>query len=717
MRFDIDDARLTAYLLGELDAAEHAEVEELLAEDAEARAFVESMGGVTEALQAELSTTEAATMELGDLRRARIAKAASGARSKRWLAIGGVAAAAAAVALMMVTVKGEERAEKTDSASVALNSVNDVAKETRSNGTAAVTTPASGSTPPSGATGTEATAGNTAATDTSTAIAHPTSVVSPAPQTATSTPVPTTTGLAPLRGRKGRPGPMKSNELAWRLDADRNAAQDPIDPETRRQLESLGYFGGENEDIGYYSAPAPIVENAFVAVAAEPLSTFSIDVDTASYSQMRQSLRAGRMPTPSSVRIEELINYFDYKYPSPARGEPFAAVTEVSAAPWNTKHKLVRIGIKAREVVQDRRPRANLVFLLDVSGSMSSEDKLPLLKRSLAMLLTKLDAEDRIAIVVYAGASGLALPSTSVAKQSKILGAFKRLKSGGSTNGSAGIELAYQIAQENFVEGGVNRVILATDGDFNVGTTSRPELIKLIEAKAANDVFLTVLGFGMTHFSDGTMEQLADRGNGNYAFIDTLAEAKKVLVDEVQSTLVAVAKDVKLQIEFNPKRVSQYRLIGYENRVLANEDFNNDAKDAGEIGAGHTVTALYEIVPPSAAKVDSLRYQTATAASVAADSGELLTLKLRYKEPTGHVSRKKEIPVLDSDSPFGASSVDFKFASAVAAFGMILRGSSHANDVKLSQVLDWASEGRGDDAHEYRAEFLQLIRKAMRLQR
>ncbi len=712
MKFDIDDARLTAYLLGELDAAERAEVEELLAEDAEARAFVESMGGVTEALQAELSTTEASSMELGDLRRARIAKAATGARSKRWIVVGGVAAAAAAVALMMVTVKGE----KSEPASHFQSSVSTegVAKDSRSNSIAAVTPPHSG-TIPSGATVTETTAGDTAATDTSTATAHPNSVLPPAPQTATATPVPTTTGLASLHGRKGRPGPARGDNKATRSSDAYDTAV--LDPQTRRQLESLGYFGGEDEDIGYYSAPEPIVENGFVAVAAEPLSTFSIDVDTASYSQMRQSLRAGRMPAPSSVRIEELINYFDYTYPSPARGEPFAAVTEVSGAPWNTKHKLVRIGIKARDVVQDRRPRANLVFLLDVSGSMSSEDKLPLLKRSLAMLLTKLDAEDRIAIVVYAGASGLALPSTSVAKQSKILGAFKRLKSGGSTNGSAGIELAYQIAQENFVEGGINRVILATDGDFNVGTTSRPELVKLIEAKAAKDVFLTVLGFGMTHFSDGTMEQLADRGNGNYAFIDTLAEAKKVLVDEVQSTLVAVAKDVKIQIEFNPKRVSQYRLIGYENRVLANEDFNNDAKDAGEIGAGHTVTALYEIVPPSAAKVDSLRYQTATTASVAADSGELLTLKLRYKEPTGHVSRKKEIPVLDSEGTFGASSVDFKFASAVAAFGMILRGSSHSNGATLSQVLDWASEGRGRDVHEYRAEFLQLIRKAIRLQR
>jgi len=522
-----------------------------------------------------------------------------------------------------------------------------------------------------------------------------------------------------LRGRPDPRQPSVNGTLADQLgapDVGGRVAGESVD-KNMAALSSLGYFSGDMENLNRYAPPIPIVDNPFVAVGSDPLSTFSIDVDTASYSQMRRQIRNHSLPAPSSVRIEELINYFDYQYPGPDKGEPFGVITEVAQAPWNTQHKLVRIGVKAREIVQDRRPRANLVFLLDVSGSMSSEDKLPLLKRSFGMLLGRLDKEDRIAIVVYAGASGLALPSTSVAKRKKIMGALGRLKSGGSTNGGAGIELAYKIAQDNFVEGGVNRVILATDGDFNVGNTSRPGLIKLIEGKAKNDIFLTVLGVGMTNYSDGTMEQLADKGNGNYAFIDTLAEAKKVLVDQVHSTLVTVAKDVKLQVEFNPRRVAQYRLIGYENRVMAHEDFNNDAKDAGDIGAGHAVTALYEIVPPGVTKVDGLRYQDTPKTSAAAASDELLTLKLRYKEPTGTTSMKKEIPVFDSKTTFGSATGDFKFASAVAAFGMILRGSEHGGDASLSQVLAWATEGRGTDAHEYRAEFIQLVRQAMRMRR
>lgn len=693
MKFDIDDARLTAYVLDELNASERAEVEAMLREDTEARAFVDSMSGVTEALSAELSANLSGSpdVELGELRKARIAKAAKGS-SKRWLVGGGMAVAAAAVALVVVSAKGRGSDERR---SFSLATV-----ESQSNSLDHIKLyPQSDQSAPSG----QQRSTNGRSPD------------SQDPSTASIASQQTTVTSTPGIESGGSRAPVLANNVPW-PEKTRG-----MDENTRRQLESLGYYSGD--EPGYtppaYTPPPPVevpIDNAFIAVAADPLSTFSIDVDTASYSQIRQSLRSGRMPAPSLVRIEELINYFDYKYPSPKQDEPFAAAIEVSQAPWNSKNKLVRIGIKAKGIAVDRRPRANLVFLLDVSGSMRSEDKLPLLKRSLEMLLTKLNSEDRIAIVVYAGASGLALDSTSAANPQMILSALRRLKSGGSTNGSAGIELAYNVAQENFIEGGVNRVILATDGDFNVGTTSRSELTKLIAEKAKKDVFLTVLGFGISSSSDGTMEQLADKGNGNYAFIDTLAEAKKVLVDQVQSTLVTVAKDVKLQVEFNPKRVSEYRLIGYENRVLADKDFNNDAKDAGEIGAGHTVTALYEIVPPNVAKVDSLRYQTVTATSTAADSDELLTLKLRYKEPTGDTSRKKEIPVFDSKTKFAASSTDFKFASAVAAFGMILRGSPHSNNVQLSQVLDWASAGRGNDSHEYRAEFLQLIRKAIVLQ-
>lgn len=667
MKFDIDDARLTAYLLDEVDESERAEVEALLAENAEARDFVASMGRITEALGAELSPaslSDSPGPELGELRMARIAKAAAGGSKRRIVAGIALAAAAAAVVALVVGAFDEPQRKDEPVVKMTLDSIDQ-------------------------------------------------EVPTPRPQPPVTTPT-TTTELARSRNTQSNTGSVDSNGVPKPPPA----ANTEIDDETRRQLEALGYFGGDVDfDTPAYDEPASSFDNDFVAVRVEPLSTFSIDVDTASYSQMRQSLRTGGyLPSPDSVRIEEFINYFDYDYPSPSAGKPFGVVTEVNGAPWNTQHKLVRIGIKARTIKRERRPRANLVFLLDVSGSMRDKDKLPLLKRSLEMLLAQLDAEDRIAIVVYAGASGLALPSTSVANKDKILGALKRLNSGGGTNGGAGIELAYRVAQENFVEGGVNRVILATDGDFNVGTTSRSELTKLIEAKAKNDVFLTVLGFGIANTSDGTMEQLADKGNGNYAFIDTLAEAKKVLVDQVEGTLVAVAKDVKLQVEFNPKRVSAYRLIGYENRVLANEDFNNDAVDAGDIGAGHTVTALYEIVPPEAAKVDSLRYQTTTTTS-AGTSGELLTIKLRYKEPTGSNSMKQEIPVFDAKVNIAASSVNFKFASAVAAFGMILRRSPHGNGVTLSQVLDWATEGRGDDPHEYRAEFLQLVRKAKKLRR
>jgi Ca-activated chloride channel homolog len=471
-------------------------------------------------------------------------------------------------------------------------------------------------------------------------------------------------------------------------------------------------------------------ENPFLVVAQNPLSTFSIDVDTASYANIRRFLAQGQLPPRDAVRIEELVNYFPYHYAPPARDSraeaavpPFAASMETASAPWAPEHRLVRIGLKGREVSDAARPPANLVFLLDVSGSMDEPNKLPLVKQSMKLLLGKLHPEDHVAIVVYAGASGLALPSTSVREQAKIIDAIDSLQAEGSTNGAAGIQLAYDIAKANFVSGGINRVILATDGDFNVGVSSEGELTRLIEEKAKSGVFLTVLGFGMGNYKDATLQKLADKGNGNYAYIDTAAEARKALVEQAGGTLMTIAKDVKIQVEFNPARVQAYRLIGYEKRMLHNEDFNNDKIDAGEIGAGHTVTALYEVVPVGApapdagGKVDPLKYQTPEErrGPVLSDSVELLTLKVRYKELAGDVSSKLEFPLRDEGKSFEAASADFKFAAAVASFGMILRDSPNKGSATLADVTNWARAGLEQDIGGYRSEFLGLVKQAQAL--
>jgi Ca-activated chloride channel family protein len=484
-----------------------------------------------------------------------------------------------------------------------------------------------------------------------------------------------------------------------------------------------------------FAADAPRTEayafrqdNAFLSVAQNPLSTFSADVDTASYTNVRRYLRSGHRPPPDAVRIEELVNYFPYAYagpiPQPAQGQagpaPFAAHLEVASAPWAPAHRLVRVGLKAREFSDAARPPANLVFLLDVSGSMNEPNKLPLVKQSLRLLVEKLRPQDRVAIAVYAGSSGLALPSTSAAKKADILEAIDHLEANGSTNGAMGIQLAYDIAKANFIPGGANRVILATDGDFNVGVTSPSDLVRLVGEKAKSGVFLTVLGFGMGNLKDSTLEDLADKGNGNYAYIDSLAEAKKTLVEQAGGTLVTVAKDVKLQVEFNPLEVQAYRLIGYENRLLAKEDFNNDQVDAGEVGSGHTITALYEIVPtgaamPATGSVDALKYQR-PAGPVLLNHGELLTLKIRYKEPAGEVSSKVEFTLADTGAAFARATPDFKFAAAVAAFGMVLRDSPYKGTATLSDVEAWAKDGTGNDTGGYRQEFVELVELAQAAQ-
>jgi len=438
-----------------------------------------------------------------------------------------------------------------------------------------------------------------------------------------------------------------------------------------------------------------IVENPFRKVADEALSTFSIDVDTASYANARRFLNQNALPPPGAVRIEEFINYFDYNYAPPDGEDPFAVHVEVASCPWKPEHRLARIGLKGKEIPPGARPPCNLVFLIDVSGSMQPENKLPLLKRAMELLVTQLREDDRVAIAVYAGASGLVLPPTSGDAHRTILEALNNLRSGGSTNGGEGIKLAYNTATESFLKDGVNRVILATDGDFNVGMTDESQLIDLVESKAKTGVFLSVLGFGMGNLKDATLEQLADKGNGNYAYIDDMDEARKVLVKDLLGTLVTIAKDVKIQVEFNPALVQAYRLIGYENRKLAKEDFNDDTKDAGEIGAGHTVTALYELVPPGAPLaipgVDPLKYQqNQPALTDAASSGELFSLKLRYKKPDQDTSRLLTFPVRDEGAACENASEDFRFAAAAAGFGMLLRNSEYKGALTHQLVLTLA---------------------------
>lgn len=467
-----------------------------------------------------------------------------------------------------------------------------------------------------------------------------------------------------------------------------------------------------------------IVESTFRPVSEHPLSTFSIDVDTASYSNMRRFLTSGQLPPTDAVRIEELVNYFDYNYPQPKGNKPFAANVEIAAAPWNEEHRLVRVGIQGRKIETEQRPTCNLVFLIDTSGSMKPTNKLPLVAQSMLLLTENLGPHDHVAIVTYAGQAGVLLPAVHGNEYEKIEAAIKSLNAGGSTNGSGGIQMAYEIARQNFNAKGVNRVILATDGDFNVGTTNPAELVSLIEAEAKSGVFLSVLGFGMGNYKDSTLESLADKGNGNYAYIDTINEGRKVLGEQMFGTLITIAKDVKIQIEFNPALVAAYRLIGYENRLLQKEDFNDDKKDAGEIGAGHTVTALYEIVPigvEAPASVDPLKYQKTGAKSEpklskAAKSAELFTLKLRYKEPAGEKSKLIEIPVKDQNRKFAKASADFQFAASVASFGIQLRKSKFSGDISLDGILEIAASAKGADPSGYRAEFVQLVQKAKEMQ-
>jgi len=485
-------------------------------------------------------------------------------------------------------------------------------------------------------------------------------------------------------------------------------------PANGRQASKLA----ENRDADPHNTEGydVIAENPFLTTAAAPRSTFSIDVDHASYSNVRRFLRQGQRPPRDAVRLEELINYFPYDLPAPRGQDPVSITTEVSSAPWNPTHRLVRIGLRGRPIDVDSLPPNNLVFLIDVSGSMESEDKLPLLKSAFRLLVNELRPQDCVALVVYAGNAGVVLPPTPGSQKDSILDAIDRLEAGGSTAGGAGIRLAYDVAKQHFMPNGNNRVILATDGDFNVGVSSDAELVQLIEERREQGTFLTVLGFGTGNIKDSKMEKLADKGNGNYAYVDNIMEARKVLVTEMGGTLLTIAKDVKLQIEFNPSRVGAYRLLGYENRLLRDEDFKDDTRDAGELGSGHTVTALYELIPsgsPDLAKVprpDSLRYTKTPPRTDAATSSELLFVKLRYKPPTGR--RSIEMSHVVADELTATPSVDLAFASAVAEFGMVLRDSPHKGKSSLDQVIARAERSKGSDQFGYRAEFVSMARMA-----
>jgi Ca-activated chloride channel family protein len=476
--------------------------------------------------------------------------------------------------------------------------------------------------------------------------------------------------------------------------------------------ESRQFFGRYNPNFnteGY----ASVNENGYKNVRNNPLSTFSIDVDNASYSNIRRFINIGQLPPPDAVRIEEMINYFKYEYPEPRGDHPFSVFAELAGCPWNTKHQLLQVGLRGKSIDKSSLPPSNLVFLIDVSGSMNSPDKLPLLKSAFGLLVNELRPQDHVAIVVYAGAAGLVLESTPGNKKEVIMSAIDNLEAGGSTAGGAGLRLAYKEAEKNFVKGGNNRIILATDGDFNVGESSNGGMERLVEEKRELGVFITVLGFGMGNYKDDKMEIIADKGNGNYSYIDNLQEARRVLVREFGGTLFTIAKDVKFQIEFNPAKVDSYRLIGYENRLLNDEDFNDDTKDAGEMGSGHMVTALYEIIPAGSGEkipsVDPLKYQVSRKNNEENYSDELLTIKVRYKKPDGITSMLLEKSVKNFGEEIEDASDNLRFAAAVAEFGMILRESEFKGSSTLESAAKLAGSARGNDEDGYRSEMIRLI--------
>lgn len=685
---DRNDPRLTAFALGEMDAAERAEFEKALESDPAARAEVEAIRALGGRLGEELANAPAPA--LTEAQRASVSKAAARKRVPLAILLMPVAACLfAAVALMWdrSTAPGSPVAER-----AAKSAEQETNYDLSVRASPVPSEPAPGFRGPNG-------------TVPPGARQLETDVEEVAPPQITLVAVDERVE-APLFARPTAPSGPAPTGVAQGMIAERYSRL----YEAMRRLDERGNEPSDRE--GYVR----IRENPFVRVAEEDSSTFSIDVDTASYSNVRRFLlRENRLPPPDAVRIEEMVNYFSYAYEPPAAGspDPFRIHLEVAQCPWDPSHRLARVAIKGKVIDHRERPSSNLVFLVDVSGSMNEPDKLPLVQASLRLLAENLGERDRVAIVVYAGAAGLVLPSTGDKRQ--VIEAIERLRAGGSTAGAAGIQLAYEVAGANFLKEGTNRVILCTDGDFNVGISDDGSLTRFIEEKAKTGVFLSVLGFGTGNYQDGKMQQLADKGNGNHAYIDSILEARKVLLEEMSGTLVTIAKDVKIQVFFNPRRVAGFRLIGYENRLLSKQDFNDDTKDAGEIGAGHSVTALYELVlagseVPAAPPVDENPFVAKAAATV--DSDALFQLRLRYKEPDGDTSKLLERNVKDDGKSFDGASPDFRWAGAVAAFGMALRG---AKSLGLDAIKEIAKGTAGDDT--YRNEFLKLVETAKLLKR
>jgi Ca-activated chloride channel homolog len=680
MNINLDDPQLTAYALDELSGAEKAEMDAAVAASPEAQEFVRELRLLSGNLRAEY----AAEREAHPVAHSNIVpleqKDEPWSISRRLALAAGIALCACLGAIAIGTMKRAELSR------VAGGERLDLPRGS------AVTSNGVMQTPVEGIVESEA---------------------PPAAELAPAAPPPT------LFDQKKELGSLAGGSHG-------NQVQALAAPPAASGTVAIDNFRREAEQPFNTARYGKIEENPFLAALDNPLSTFSIDVDTASYSNIRRFIESGSLPPKDAVRVEEMINYFSYDYPQPDDNLPFSINLDAASCPWASSHRLVRIGLQGREMPNEKRPASNLVFLLDVSGSMMPENRLPLVKQAMRLLVDKLGENDRVAVVVYAGASGLALPSTGGDHKEQILSAIENLQAGGSTNGAQGIELAYQTAAEHFIKGGVNRVLLATDGDFNIGTTSEGDLVRLIEEKAKSGVFLSVLGVGDDNLNDSMMQKLADKGNGNYAYLDSLDEARKVLVQQINGTLVTIAKDVKIQVEFNPARVASYRLIGYEKRILRKEDFNNDKIDAGEIGAGHSVTALYEIVPvgaevnPAASvmPVDPLKYQPTTPVVASLGrfaSSETLTVKLRYKEPAGDVSKLIERSFVDNGTQFSNAAPDLKFAAAVAEFGMLLRDSQYKGNGSFRAVAEWAQEGKGTDVNGYRAGFIELVRKAERL--
>jgi Ca-activated chloride channel family protein len=709
MKINLDDPNLTAFALGELSANEHAKMAEAVSSSREAQSFVTETQGLARLLKLEY----AAEQDPLPQRSPNIIRMEQQRRlwsSTQW---GSLAAALAIFAVLGALAVGTIRRE-----------LGTMAQKSSSPRTERVDLPSADSS----------------------------TILEAIPEaTVESAATPAQQDLLALQPPAPPPNPMPEFRVEKQGSSDGSVTRSM----KRRSFAGAGKYA--DSAPGRALAPKPsahgtpfesselpsryrqdfdtatydqISENPFLPAATNPLSTFSIDVDTASYANVRRFINSGTLPPKDAVRVEEMINYFTYDYHEPEGDKPFSIDLDATACPWDPSHRLLRIGLKAREVASENRPASNLVFLLDVSGSMTPPERLPLVKQAMRLLVDKLTEKDRVAIVIYAGGSGLALPSTTGDRKETIMRALEDLKAGGSTNGAEGIELAYKIAAENFIKGGVNRVILATDGDFNIGVTNQGDLIRLIETKAKSGVFLSVLGVGTDNLKDSTMQKLADKGNGNYAYLDSIEEARKVLVQQVNGTLMTVAKDVKIQVEFNPGRVASYRLIGYEKRMLRKEDFNNDKVDAGEIGAGHTVTALYEVVPAGAGAtdpaasvppVDPLKYQSPNPAAVTKTeqnaSTEMVTVKLRHKKPDGETSELTERSFTDNGSKFENAAPDLKFAAAVAEFGMILRDSQFKGKGTIGAVIEWALEGKGRDSAGYRAGFIELARKTQTLKR